>query len=70
MSRSVTSRGGRLHSVSFASDAGIEGLLLHQRPAVERIAWTAQCDDLIVIALLDAALDDDRTGFRECGRAQ
>jgi len=43
----------------LASDEGIGAFPLHQRPAVERIAWTAQCDDLIVIAFLDAALDDD-----------
>ena len=47
----------------LASDEGIGASPLHQRPAVERIAWTAQCDDFIVIALLDAALDDDEQAF-------
>ena len=47
----------------LAGDEGVGASALHQRPAVERIAWTAQRDDFIVVALLDAALDDDEQAF-------
>ena len=43
----------------LAGDEGVGASALHQRPAVERIAGTAQRDDIVVVALLDAALDDD-----------
>ena len=47
----------------LAGDEGIGASALHQRAAVERIARTAQRDDFIVVALLDAALDDDEQAF-------
>ena len=47
----------------LAGDEGVEAPALHQRAAVERIARTAQRDDFIVVALLDAALDDDEQAF-------
>ena len=47
----------------LAGDEGVGAPALHQRAAVERIARTAQRDDFIVVALLDAALDDDEQAF-------
>ena len=43
----------------LAGHEGVGPAALHQSAAVERVARTAQRDEIVAVALLDAALDDD-----------